>query len=100
MRRWILCLITLAACGVDDADTQLGDGGQANAPDGRPGDPTMDAGTDAGRTDLPVQFLIQFDYRFDTSGFFDDAGRRATLEEAGKSWGRTFADDFPSIPAG
>lgn len=43
---------------------------------------------------------ITFDYRFDSSGFFDDAARRAALEEAGDIWGSLINDTFATVPAG
>jgi hypothetical protein len=44
-------------------------------------------------------FAIQFDYRFDTRGYFD-AERRLLLELAAAEWGARLRDDFPAIPAG
>lgn len=96
MRSLMLSLMVLAACGADADESEVGDGGINDAPDGSTGNPLIDAGP----TELPVLFSIQFDYRFDTSGFFADVSRRETLEEAAKSWGRVFSDDFPTIPAG
>ena len=43
---------------------------------------------------------IEFDYRFDSSGFFDDPQRRAALERAGEIWSDIIQDDFEAIPAG
>lgn len=43
---------------------------------------------------------IEFDYRFDTNGFFDDLDRRATLEAAANIWESLIEDDFEAIPAG
>ncbi|GAB4545807.1 MAG: hypothetical protein Tsb0014_40140 [Pleurocapsa sp.] len=43
---------------------------------------------------------IEFDYRFDTNGFFDAPERRAALEEAGRIWSELINDDFEAIPAG
>jgi hypothetical protein len=43
-------------------------------------------------------FNIVFDYRFDTSGFFNDPQRRATLEAAAKAWESLIADEFPNVP--
>lgn len=45
-------------------------------------------------------FNIEFDYRFDTSGFFSDPARRATLEAAAFVWESWINDDFDDVPAG
>ncbi|MDF1728639.1 MAG: matrixin family metalloprotease, partial [Sulfitobacter sp.] len=45
-------------------------------------------------------FSIRFDYRFDTSGFFDAPGRRAVLEAAAQTWEGIIGDDFAPIPVG
>ncbi|UWQ19656.1 hypothetical protein [Jannaschia sp. M317] len=42
---------------------------------------------------------IQFDYRFDSAGFYD-AEKRATLQEAARIWGEILQDDFDEVPAG
>jgi hypothetical protein len=47
-----------------------------------------------------MAFSIRFDYRFDSSGFFDDPARRATLEAAAAAWEELIGDDFAAIPAG
>ncbi len=43
---------------------------------------------------------IQFDYRFDRNGFFNDPNRKAALEKAGEIWSSILKDDFAAIPAG
>ena len=43
---------------------------------------------------------IEFDYRFDSDGFFDDPQRRAALERAGEIWSNLIQDDFEAIPVG
>jgi Ca2+-binding RTX toxin-like protein len=43
---------------------------------------------------------IQFDYRFDRNGFFNDPNRKAVLEKAGEIWSSILKDDFAPIPAG
>ena len=43
---------------------------------------------------------IEFDYSFDTDGFFDNSQRRAALEFAGDIWSNLLDDDFRSIPVG
>jgi RTX calcium-binding nonapeptide repeat (4 copies) len=48
----------------------------------------------------PSTFDIEFDYRFDTNGFFSDPARRATLEAAAKVWESVIQDEFPNVPAG
>ncbi|AFZ44157.1 peptidase M10A and M12B matrixin and adamalysin [Halothece sp. PCC 7418] len=45
-------------------------------------------------------FNIEFDFRFDTNGFFDDPVRRDALESAGDIWESFIEDDFPDVPAG
>jgi Bacterial pre-peptidase C-terminal domain len=44
-------------------------------------------------------FRIQFDYRFDTQGWFTPF-RRAALEAAARIWESIIADEFPDTPAG
>lgn len=43
---------------------------------------------------------IDFDYRFDRNGFFDNPNRRAALEKAGEIWSSLISDSFENIPAG
>ena len=43
---------------------------------------------------------IEFDYSFDTNGFFDNSQRRIALEYAGEIWSNLLQDDFEAIPAG
>ncbi|MBC6481390.1 MAG: hypothetical protein GDA56_30200 [Hormoscilla sp. GM7CHS1pb] len=45
-------------------------------------------------------FNIEFDYRFDSRGFFDDPARRAALEAAADIWEGFIQDEFPNVPAG
>jgi hypothetical protein len=47
-----------------------------------------------------VSFTISFDYRFDTSGFFDLAERRDALEQAAAEWEAVIGDDFEDVPIG
>lgn len=47
-----------------------------------------------------MSFDIEFDYRFDTSGFFDNPAARAALEEAAAIWENLIGDEFEAIPAG
>lgn len=51
----------------------------------------------AGVTDSP--FNIQFDYRFDTQGFFTSE-KRAVLEAAAALWENIIRDDFANTPVG
>ncbi|MGK7902931.1 MAG: hypothetical protein AB4352_16280 [Hormoscilla sp.] len=53
-------------------------------------------------TDPPSNgnFNIEFDYRFDSSGFFNDPARRAALEAAADIWEGFIQDEFPDVPAG
>jgi Bacterial pre-peptidase C-terminal domain len=44
-------------------------------------------------------FHIQFDYRFDTQGWFTPT-RRASLESAARIWESIIADEFPDTPVG
>lgn len=46
-----------------------------------------------------MSFSITFDYRFDSTGFFDEAAR-AALEEAGRIWEGLIGDEFADVPAG
>lgn len=57
-----------------------------------------EAGQDSDRSE--DGFNIVFDYRFDSSGFFDNAEARAALEYAGSIWEGYIRDDFANIPAG
>lgn len=45
-------------------------------------------------------FDIEFDYRFDTRGFFDNPVRRNALEKAAETWESLINDEFPDVPAG
>ena len=47
-----------------------------------------------------MTFNIQFDYRFDTSGFFSDQNRRDLLDQAASAWEAVIEDEFSDIPAG
>ncbi|MFA8387840.1 MAG: DUF4214 domain-containing protein [Pelagibaca sp.] len=47
-----------------------------------------------------MSFTLHFDYRFDSTGFFDDPDRRAALEAAGAEWEAIIQDDFAEMPAG
>ncbi|MGD1884144.1 MAG: hypothetical protein ACFB11_17765 [Paracoccaceae bacterium] len=47
-----------------------------------------------------MSFNIEFDYRFDTSGFFQNASARAAMEEAGRIWESIIRDEFDDVPAG
>jgi hypothetical protein len=44
-------------------------------------------------------FNIQFDYRFDTNGFFKNPTRRANLEAAAKIWEDIIKNEFTDVPA-
>jgi hypothetical protein len=48
----------------------------------------------------PRSFNIEFDYRFDTNGFFDSPARRANLEAAAAYWESIIKDEFADIPVG
>jgi len=45
-------------------------------------------------------FNIELDYRFDSTGFFDDPDRRAALEAVAQIWESFIQDDFTNVPAG
>jgi len=45
-------------------------------------------------------FNIQFDYRFDTNGFFNSPSRRAVLEAAANVWEKIIKYDFTNVPIG
>lgn len=56
-----------------------------------------------GRASAPSQvstFNITFDYRFDSTGFFNDPNRKATLEAAADYWESVIQDEFPNVPTG
>ena len=46
-----------------------------------------------------MSFNIEFDYRFDTNGFFNSTVRSA-LEEAARIWESHIEDEFPNFSAG
>ncbi len=53
--------------------------------------------------EVPAALQIQFDYRFDTNGFFNDPVRRATLEHAGRDVAHRLnatIDLAPIVPSG
>lgn len=62
---------------------------QVGQPEGRAGAPTQ-----------PSTFNIEFDYRFDTNGFFNDPNRKATLELAADVWESVIQDEFTNISTG
>ena len=45
-------------------------------------------------------FDIEFDYRFDSRGFFDDPARRKILELAASAWSDLIGDEFDDVPVG
>ena len=47
-----------------------------------------------------MSFNITFDYRFDTTGFFDVVERREALEQAAAEWEAVVDDEFADLPAG
>ncbi|MFP7571087.1 DUF4214 domain-containing protein [Marivita sp. S2033] len=47
-----------------------------------------------------MAFTITFDYRFDSTGFFDSPARRAALELAAAQWEGIIRDDFEEVPVG
>jgi len=49
---------------------------------------------------MSAGFDIAFDFRFDTTGFFDDPAARAALERAGEIWEDLIRDEFTDVPAG
>ncbi|MDJ1180135.1 hypothetical protein PJF56_14815 [Roseofilum sp. BLCC_M91] len=48
----------------------------------------------------PTSFNIEFDYRFDHSGFFNDPNRRQILETAASFWERHILDEFTDLAPG
>lgn len=48
----------------------------------------------------PSSFNIEFDYRFDRSGFFNDPNRRQILETAASFWERHILDEFTDLAPG
>jgi hypothetical protein len=107
-------LLVLAACASQTApDSQARASGGAGGTEARGGSTgATTGGTQAGAPDgsgaaageasgpAPHVFSIEFDYRFDKAGFFDDQVRRDALELAARHWSRVLANDFPAIPAG
>ena len=58
-------------------------------------------GQDENRPGVPGnRFNIEFDYSFDTNGFFADPTRRTVLEAAANIWGKYIQDEFKNVPAG
>ncbi|MEP0870255.1 hypothetical protein NDA01_10630 [Trichocoleus desertorum AS-A10] len=57
-------------------------------------------GQEEKRMGAPPSFQIQFDYRFDTNGFFANPERRATLEAAADHWEAVIQDEFANLPSG
>lgn len=53
-----------------------------------------------GRVGTASNFTIQFDYRFDTTGFFADPARRVVLEAAADVWEALIEDEFVNVAAG
>lgn len=51
------------------------------------------------QTSIARSFNIQFDYRFDTQGWFT-AERRSALEAAANIWETILQDEFPDVAAG
>ncbi|MBT8496339.1 MAG: hypothetical protein KJO07_25055 [Deltaproteobacteria bacterium] len=97
MRSALAIVLLVAACGGESASDP--DGGGPRDGDASPngdGSPSIDA--EPG--EAPISFVIEFDYRYDDAGFFDDPDRRATLEAAAAEWGRIFDQDFPTIADG
>lgn len=47
-----------------------------------------------------MPFNIEFDYRFDTNGFFNDPVRRQALEATANIWENLIQDEFTNLPAG
>ena len=45
-------------------------------------------------------FIIKLDFSYDTSGYFNDTGRRAPLAKAAELWSEIIQDDFAEIPTG
>ncbi|MGK7900841.1 MAG: hypothetical protein AB4352_05390 [Hormoscilla sp.] len=67
---------------------------------------SIDAGDFTGNlTPLPsnstdLKFNIEFDYRFDRTGFFNNPLHRNALEAAADIWENLIQDEFDNIPAG
>jgi len=85
----ISALALLPACSGDDGD----EAPDAAATTGAGGQNTAGTGGTA------TTFAISFEYAYDTSGYFDEAKRRA-LSEAAASWTRYIASEFDDVPAG
>ncbi|MBP0012466.1 MAG: hypothetical protein J7525_05040 [Roseofilum sp. SID3] len=50
--------------------------------------------------ETPTSFNIEFDYRFDHSGFFNDPNCRQILETAASFWERHILDEFADLAPG
>lgn len=86
--------------GSSDASSSDASSPDASSPDaGSPDAGSSDAGSsDAGGAAPGI--TIEFDYRFDTSGWFADPVRRRALEAAAAIWSARIVDDFENIPVG
>jgi hypothetical protein len=95
---WVL--VSLAAALAAPACEGPGEAPELDGGDG--GGQQLDGGDwlDAGDAAPPRTFRIQFDYRFDTAGFFSVQERRATLEAAARIWEGLLDEDFEEITAG
>jgi hypothetical protein len=57
----------------------------------------LDNGLDLSKDDPQSRFRIEFDYRYDTNGWFTPE-RRAALRSAARVWEQIIQDDFPDTP--
>ncbi|HYP90890.1 MAG TPA: hypothetical protein VEQ59_22140 [Polyangiaceae bacterium] len=108
-RLFAIFLLTLVGgCGdksTDDVAPLKANGGRGGAQGGESGSSSRPApSSQGGASDAPEAhvFSIQFDYRFDRAGFFDEhdhAERRAALEAAAAVWSGLIDEDFLEVPA-
>jgi Bacterial pre-peptidase C-terminal domain/Matrixin len=72
---------------------------KATLVNGTGGTNELPAGLDLETDNPQSRFRIQFDYRYDTNGWFTNE-RRAALEAAARVWEQVIQDEFPDTPVG
>lgn len=82
------------------SNAAYGGAGATPDPGGGAGGSVDGSGGAGGSERASHRFSIEFDYRFDRLGYFDDDARRQALEAAALRWSSAVANDFPTVPAG